>query len=210
MPLSRRAVGVLAALLLGVAAPAGALDLQGHRGARGLAPENTIPAFAVALSIGVTTLELDVGVTRDDVIVVSHDRRLNPDHTRDARGQFLESPGPPIRSLTLGELARYDVGALKPGTRYAADFQSQVPAPGTRIPTLAEVIALVRKSGNERVRFNIETKLSPLTPEESPAPERFAQLLVDLLRKEGVAARSTVQSFDWRTLKHVQILAPEI
>jgi glycerophosphoryl diester phosphodiesterase len=72
------------------------------------------------------------------------------------------------------------------------------------------VIALVRKSGNERVRFNIETKLSPLAPEESPAPERFAQMVVDLLRREGVATRSTVQSFDWRTLKHVQKLAPEI
>src|SRR5690606_25968028 len=119
----------------------------GHRGARGLAPENTIPAFAAALSIGVTTLELDVGATRDDVLVVSHDRRLNPDLTRDAAGKFLESPGPPIRSLTLAELALYDVGALKPGTRYAAEFRSQVPAPGTRIPTLAEVIALVRKSG---------------------------------------------------------------
>src|SRR5690606_2352602 len=117
---------------------------------------------------------------------------------------------PPIRSLTLAELALYDVGALKPGTRYAAEFRSQVPAPGTRIPTLAEVIALVRKSGNERVRFNIETKLSPLAPEESPAPERFAQMVVDLLRREGVATRSTVQSFDWRTLKHVQKLAPEI
>ena len=68
----------------------------------------------------------------------------------------------------------------------------------------------MRKSGNERVRFNIETKLSPLAPEESPAPERFAQMVVDLLRREGVATRSTVQSFDWRTLKHVQKLAPEI
>lgn len=189
---------------------AGAFDIEGHRGARGLAPENTLPAFAAALSIGVTTLELDVNATRDDVLVVSHDRRLNPHHTRDAAGRFLESAGPAIRSLTLEELARYDVGALKPATPYAAEFRDQVPAPGTRIPTLAEVIALVRKSGNERVRFNIETKLSPLAPEESPAPERFARMLVDLLRREGAAERSTVQSFDWRTLKHVQNLAPEI
>jgi glycerophosphoryl diester phosphodiesterase len=95
---------------------AGAFDLQGHRGARGLAPENTLPAFASALSIGVTTLELDLAMTSDGVLVVSHDRRLNPDHTRGADGTFLAAEGPAIRSLTLAQLQRYDVGRLKPGT----------------------------------------------------------------------------------------------
>jgi len=93
----------LAALAIGLAVllPVGALaqtantgrtfDLQGHRGARGLAPENTLAGFARALEVGVTTLELDCGVTKDGVVVVSHDRLLNPDHTRDATGKFLES-----------------------------------------------------------------------------------------------------------------------
>ena len=82
---------------------AGAFDLQGHRGARGLAPENTLPAFATALSIGVTTLELDLAMTSDGVLVVSHDSRLNPDHTRGADGTFLAAEGPAIRSLTLAQ-----------------------------------------------------------------------------------------------------------
>src|SRR5260221_1207282 len=97
---------------------AGAFDLQGHRGARGLAPENTLEAFALALSIGVTTLELDLAMTKDDVLVVSHDRRLNPDHTRGADGQFLEREGPPSRSLTLAEVKRYDAGRLTRGRAY--------------------------------------------------------------------------------------------
>src|SRR5215204_2624841 len=92
-----------------------AFDLQGHRGARGLAPENTLPAFSTALAIGVTTLELDLGMTKDGVIVVSHDRRLNADHTRDADGKFLAADGAAIRALTYAELKRYDVGRLKPG-----------------------------------------------------------------------------------------------
>src|SRR5882724_12696571 len=86
-----------------------AFDLQGHRGARGLAPENTLEAFATALSIGVTTLELDLAMTKDGVLVVSHDSRLNPDHTRGPDGKFLDVPGPAIRLLTLAQVQRYDV-----------------------------------------------------------------------------------------------------
>jgi glycerophosphoryl diester phosphodiesterase len=144
------------------------------------------------------------------VLVVAHDRRLNPDHTRDPAGAFLEAPGPAIFALTLAELRRYDVGALKPGTSYAGQFPTQHAVPGTPVPTLEEVVALARRAGNERVRFNLETKLSPLAPDETPDPAVFARLVVDALRAHAIAERSTVQSFDWRTLRHVQRLAPEI
>jgi len=100
-------------LLLLVAAQAAAFDLQGHRGARGLAPENTLPAFARALSIGVTTLELDVGVTRDGVVVVSHERRLNPDLSRDADGHWLEALGP-VTAQALAAPFGCDAGELAP------------------------------------------------------------------------------------------------
>ena len=109
-------------------------------------PENTLAGFAAALSLGVTTLELDLGVTRDGVVVVSHDDHLNPDHTRSTDGAFLETQGPAIRSLTLAELKRYDVGRLKPGTAYAASLPQQRTADGATIPTLAEVFELVHKS----------------------------------------------------------------
>lgn len=106
-----------AALAAGVpqgAAPQHSFDLQGHRGARGLAPENTLVAFARALSLGVTTLELDTVVTRDGVVVVSHDAALNPDLTRGPDGRWLEAPGPLILTLTRAELLRYDVGRTRP------------------------------------------------------------------------------------------------
>jgi glycerophosphoryl diester phosphodiesterase len=193
-----------------VAHPALALDLQGHRGARGLAPENTLPAFATALSLGVTTLELDTGITRDDVVVISHNPALNPDITRDGAGKWLEGPGPAIRALTFAELQQYDVGRIKPGTDYARQFPEQKPVDGTRIPRLADLFALVKKSGNERVRFNIETKLSPLDPGQTPDPETFAKALVGLIRQEAMALRVTIQSFDWRTLQVVQRIAPEM
>src|SRR5262245_9243123 len=154
-----------------------AFDLQGHRGARGLAPENTLPAFAAALTLGVDTLELDCGVTRDGVVVVYHDRTLNPDITRAPDGQWLEKRGPAVRSLDFAELQRYDVGRLRPGSEYAKPFPGQRPADGARVPKLADVFALAAKSGNHTVRFNIETKLSPQAPEETLPPAEFARAL---------------------------------
>ena len=187
-----------------------ALDLQGHRGARGLAPENTLPAFARALSIGVTTLELDCGVTRDGAVVVSHDAALNPDITRTGDGRWLGEPGPAIHRLTFAELARYDVGRIRPGSGYEKRFPAQVPQDGTRIPRLADVFDLVRKSGDKAVRFNIETKISPLTPGETTTPEDFARRLIAAVRAAGMVHRTAIQSFDWRTLQVVQKEAPEI
>jgi glycerophosphoryl diester phosphodiesterase len=187
-----------------------AFDLQGHRGARGLAPENTLPAFEVALSLGVDTLELDTGVTRDGVVVISHDAALNPDITRGPDGLWLESRGPAIRSLTYAEILRYDVGRIRPDTPYAKRFPEQRPADGTRIPRLEDLFALVQRSGNTRVRFNIETKLSPAAPDETPAPEDFARVLLAAVRAAGMTSRVTIQSFDWRTLRIVQEEAPEV
>ncbi|HYC35046.1 MAG TPA: glycerophosphodiester phosphodiesterase [Usitatibacter sp.] len=187
-----------------------AFDLQGHRGARGLAPENSLPAFAKALSLGVDTLEMDTGVTRDGVVVVIHDPSLGTDVPRRPDGKWLEKAGPAVHSLTYAELSAYDVGRIKPESNYARRFSSQEPVDGTRVPKLAEVFALVKKSGNEKVRFNIETKVSPLAADETLAPEAFARALVEEIRKAGMASRSAIQSFDWRTLQVVQKIAPEI
>jgi glycerophosphoryl diester phosphodiesterase len=185
-------------------------DLQGHRGARGLAPENTLVAFEKALAVGVTTLELDTNVTKDGVVVITHDPTLNPAITRDAEGRWIASPGPAINSLTLAELQRYDVGRLKPDSAYARNFPEQQPADGTRIPTLAELFERVKAIGDRRVRFNIETKLSPTSPETAPAPEAFAKAVLDVIRAHGMSRRVTLQSFDWRTLQSMNRIAPEI
>jgi glycerophosphoryl diester phosphodiesterase len=202
--------GILGIVYLLVAHPALAVDLQGHRGARGLAPENTLPAFATALSLGVTTLELDTGITKDGVVVISHNTALNPDITRHRTGTWLGGPGPAIHALTFPELQQYDVGRIKPGTEYAKQFPEQQAVDGTRIPRLVDLFALVKKSGNEQTRFNIETKISPVEPGLAPDPETFAATLVELIRQEGMAPRVTIQSFDWRTLHVVQRIASEI
>jgi glycerophosphoryl diester phosphodiesterase len=183
-----------------------AFDLQGHRGARGLLPENTLAGFARALAIGVTTLETDLAVTKDGVLVLSHDPVLNPDITRGPDGAWIAAPGAAIHTLTLAELARYDVGRIRPDSKYAKAFPAQVPADGQRIPTLAQLFDLARASGKSP-RFNIETKLSPDKPAETPGAETFARLVVEAIRRAKLEGRAPIQSFDWRTLLAAKRLA---
>jgi glycerophosphoryl diester phosphodiesterase len=197
---------LLAAL---ASAPVQAFDLQGHRGTRGHAPENTLAAFAKALEIGVTTLETDLAVTKDGILVLSHDPVLNPDIARGANGEWITAPGPVLHQLTFAELRQFDVGRLKPGTKYAAQFAEQKPVDGARVPALAELFELVRRSG-KAVRFNLETKLSPSKPDETLAPDAFARLAVEAVRAARLTARVTIQSFDWRALIAARQLAPEI
>jgi len=198
------------------AKPAGAkketamFDLQAHRGGRGVRPENTLASFRYALGLGVSTLEMDCGVTRDGVVVVSHDTRLNPAITRGPDGRFLEGPGEAIVALSYAELARYDVGRINPASDMATSFPEQRPSDGERIPRLADVFALVAASGNATVRFNIETKIDPTDPEGTVAPDRFVLALLAAIRGTGMESRVMIQSFDWRTLVLVRQLAPEI
>jgi glycerophosphoryl diester phosphodiesterase len=187
-----------------------AFDIEAHRGGRALFPENTLLSFANALSMGVDTLELDIGVTKDGAIVVSHERGLNPDLARSADGVYVAPPGIPFVRLRLDDVKKYDVGQIRPNSAYAAQFPDQRVVPGTPIPTLKEVLELVRKSGDSQVRLNIETKIDPNHPEESPDPQRFVALLLEFLQAEKFNDRVMVQSFDWRTLQLVQKLAPAI
>ena len=205
----RWVLGLLFSLLLSSGATAQTrIDLQGHRGARGLLPENTLPAFERAMALGVTTLELDVVSTQDGVLVISHDPALNPDLTRDNRGQFLQSPGPDIISLSWAQLQTYDVGQIKPGSRYAGNFPEQKSIDGTRIPRLQDLFDRVKVMGNNQVQFAIETKLTPTRPEQTPDPESFVRQLLKVINDNGMQARVQIQSFDWRTLQAVQRLAP--
>ena len=184
------------------------IDLQGHRGGRWLLPENTLAAFERAMQLGVTTIELDVVATKDDVLVISHNPALNPDITRDSQGRFLSSMGPAIITLNYSELLAYDVGRINPSTRYARTFHEQKAADGQRIPRLKDVFDLAKSSGNTAVKFAIEIKLTPLHPEQTPNPEKLVQLLLKEIKDNAMTDRVQILSFDWRSLQQVQRLSP--
>ena len=207
--LTRSIAGLGAALMLGLSS-ASAFDLQGHRGARGLAPENTLAGFEQALALGVSTLELDVVISADGVPVISHDSVLNPDITRDASGRWLQERNQAIHQLTALELQAWDVGRINPASRYARDFADQVAADGERIPTLAALFERVQQLGADGVRFNIETKLQPNSAVPSATPEVFVKAILAVVRAHGMERRVSLQSFDWRSLQFAQQLAPDM
>ncbi|WP_307849114.1 glycerophosphodiester phosphodiesterase family protein [Micromonospora sp. U56] len=185
-------------------------DIQAHRGGRTTRPENTLPAFTHALEHpAISTLELDTGVTADGHLVVLHDRTVNGSHcvdTAPARPGDPQFPyvGEPVHELTLAQLKTVDCGS-----RTLPEFPAQVAAPGARIPTLDEVFALVRASGRDDVRLNVETKISPLVDDTEPYPS-FTRRLVGAIQRAGFTRRTTIQSFDWRTIRYAHRLDPRI
>jgi glycerophosphoryl diester phosphodiesterase len=170
--------------------------VHGHRGARAMRPENTIPAFEYAIGAGVDALELDMAVTKDNVIVVSHDPYLHP--------PVCSGPVPKatIHELTLVQVREWDCGKVQnPG------FPKQTPIAGTRMPTLEEVFELAPQG---HFLFNIETKSFPDHPELTPPPDEFASMVLALVRKHHLEQRVLLQSFDFRTLHAMAKIAPEI
>lgn len=189
---------LLMLLALPLAAQSKKILVEGHRGARWVLPENTLPAFHHAMEVGADVLEMDAVVTKDNVLVMSHDLEMKPGICKGP----AELPRA-IRELTLAQVKQFDCGwAPNP------EFPAQQALPGTRMPTLDEVLGEMASLGT--FHFNIETKINPARPELTPSPEEFARLLVDVVRKHKVEARVIVQSFDFRTLHAVKKIAPEI
>ena len=182
----------------------------GHRGAAGLAPENTLAAFGKACELGVDAVELDVYLAADSTIVVHHDYTLKPEIARTADGKWLSHSGPAIKDLTLAQLKTYDVGRLKPNTRYSRRYPEQQPADGERIPSLGEVISLLEAKCEPATQLWVEIKTNPEKPNLTPAPETVADAVVQHLRDQDYAGRVRILSFDWRGLVHIQKIAPDI
>ncbi|HEX8985604.1 MAG TPA: glycerophosphodiester phosphodiesterase family protein [Bryobacteraceae bacterium] len=174
----------------------GRILVHGHRGARAVLPENTLPGFAYAIGAGADFIELDTAVTRDGVVVVCHDPVLKRRRVTGPRGTRV------VSELTIDALRRFDCGSL-PNLR----FRRQRLVPGARIPTLGEVLDLGRAGG---FGFNIEVKTSPRRAHYTPPPGAYARMVIDAVRTHGLEDRVQVQSFDLRILHAVKRLAPRL
>ncbi|MGC9269228.1 glycerophosphodiester phosphodiesterase family protein [Acidiphilium sp.] len=181
------------------------MALFGHRGARGLAPENTLAGFAVARSCGVTGVEFDVGVTADGVAVVHHDPRLNADVARDREGAYVGTEAPLLRDLTYARLAAYDVGRLRAGSDYAARYPEQAVHDGATIPTLAAALAVL-----DGLDLLIEVKSSPERKDDTASPRVMASIVIEALRAVGAVERAVLFAFDWLVLREASIIEPRL
>ena len=155
-------------------------------------------------------LEMDVRISADSEIIVHHDEQLNADMTRDHSRQWLSNDEPAIYDLTLAELKQFDIGRVNPNSELSRQFPDQVPVDGETICTLSEVTEFCNNLQPSRPILNIEVKSDPLLPHATPPPDQYALLLVRELEKLGLVDSSWVQSFDWRLLRQVQQLCPEI
>ncbi|MQY10415.1 Glycerophosphodiester phosphodiesterase [Streptomyces sp. RB5] len=185
-------------------------DLQAHRGGLGLVVESTLASFANGLSVGVTTLELDVQITEDKQAVVTHDRKITGAKCLDTGPAFPGDPEYPyvgkfITNLTLAQVRTLDCGSLP-----QAQFPGQRPSPGARIPLLTEVFDLVKSKGAEKVWMNIETKVEAGAPQETAPREDFVRIVARQVRASGLGEHVTIQSFDWGSLMRMHEVAPEL
>ena len=181
------------------------IELHGHRGARGLWPENTLPGFEAALRLGVTAIEMDIAVTADGVAVLSHDPILDPDLTRGPDGGWTVPPGVLIRDLSYADLARYDIGRIRPGSDQESRFPEQRGQDGVRFPRLADVVAL-----DDRIMLAIELKTFPDHPDWTLPPDEMAERVLAALESARAVSRTRIISFDWRSLRHLARIRPDL
>jgi glycerophosphoryl diester phosphodiesterase len=184
------------------------LDIQGHRGARGLFPENTIPAFEAALKLGVNTLELDVVVSKDGQVVVSHEPFMNHEITLDVNGNPISESDE--KSFNLYHMSYDSIRLYDVGSKLHPRFPNQIKMKVAK-PLLSEVIKTAEKQSGKKIRYNIEIKSLPgYDGLFSPEVDEFVRLALEIIKSEKISKRTTLQSFDVRALESIHRQAPKI
>lgn len=195
-----------------LANPTQPFDIQGHRGARGLAPENTIAGFRTAINAGATTLEFDIGVTKDLIPIIFHDTSINTDICLNQDGTQIRTDlvgnAPFIKDLTLSEIKSFDCGSLNPDkSRFPEPPRKNIP--GEKIPTLQELFDLLDEYPEKNIRCNIELKTNPNFPETLPIHD-FADAVLEVIETNDRESRVNIQSFQWDVLAYIRYRQPEI
>ncbi|MGV9662591.1 glycerophosphodiester phosphodiesterase [Nocardia niigatensis] len=188
-----------------VADPHRPFDLQAHRGGRGMTIEESLPGFAKAIELGVTTLELDIVLTADKTPVIWHDPVVQAEKCSDTAPAFPGDPRFPYVGKLVHDL-RYDqIRTLDCGKKLAG-FQAAQELPGNRIATLPELFDVVKSHPGafDAVRYNIETKIEAAHPDQSATPREFVDVILGAVERAGALGKIEIQSFDWSSLPLVQ------
>ncbi len=189
-----------------------AIDVQGHRGCRGLMPENTIPAFRKAIDLGVTTLELDLVISKDKQVIVSHEPFFSHEISITPQGEEITKTNEKehnIYALNYSEIKTYDVGS-RAHSRFSQQQKLKTYKPSFR-DMVTDIEAYVTSQGKAKPYYNIEIKRKPEMDDVfHPAAAEFARLVVDIVQELGIEERTYIQSFDIGSLRAVKDIAPAI
>ena len=188
----------------------GHFDLEAHRGGIGLTVESTLASFAKGIETGVSTLELDLQITRDGREVITHDRKISDKKCLDTAPVTPDDPQFPYVGKYVKDLTFEQVRSLDCGSLTQPQFPGQQASPGAKMPTLAEVFALADSYRAGRVKFNIETKVEAWAPEQTAPRGQFVDVALREINAANMQSRVSIQSFDWGSLRLVQQRQPQI
>lgn len=180
-----------------------------HRGGRALWPENTLYAYQQSLKLAVDFVDMDVQLSKDGVLMVTHDKTLNPVLTKESNGNWLTAKIY-INQLTAQELKQYNVGQIKPNTEYARQYADQIKQPNLKIPTLIETIQFVKAHQKKTTGFQIEIKMDQADLNNLALAKRYARKINEVLIKQNLIEQAEVQSFNFRVLIELYKLNPKI
>ncbi len=186
------------------------IRVVGHRGARGVLPENSMIGFDFSLSIGVPLLEFDVVLTADDVPVITHNHRLHASSFRDTNGLFLYGEEPKVSSLTFEQIQQFDIGRLDGHSAYGQRFPDQAQLDGVRVPRLIDLLDLVAEQKYGDAYLMLELKSDPDLAHDAICRENFVGRVLQEVRAKGLSTRAVLHSFDWNLLEECQRQAPDM
>ncbi|CUK18452.1 Glycerophosphoryl diester phosphodiesterase [Ruegeria denitrificans] len=186
------------------------IRVVGHRGARGVLPENSLIGFDFSLSIGVPLLEFDVVLTADDVPVITHNHRLHAPSFRDAEGLFLTGEEPKVSSLTFEQIQEFDIGRLDGHSAYGRRFPDQAQMDGVRVPRLMDLLNLISDPKNGDACLMLELKSDPDLAHDTRYREKLVGRVLQEVRARDLSSRAVLHSFDWNLLEACQRQAPDM
>ena len=186
------------------------IKIYGHRGARGVLPENTLDSFQYLFDNDIKAYETDILISKDLIPVITHDFRLSPSMTKDSEGNWLENEDVKIIDLTYDQISKFEVGSLNKLTKYGRRFLNQKKLPNQKIPKLSQLLDLTTQNNNSNLIINLEIKSTPVQENLTPPPEVLAKIIIEEVNKSSLINKIIYSSFDWRVLREIKNYNSEI
>ena len=188
----------------------GFIKIYGHRGARGVLPENTLESFEYLFENNIRAYETDILISKDNIPVITHDFKLDPSYTKDVNGNWIEDENIKIIDLTYEEILKYDVGTLNKLSRYGRKFINQKSLDNQKIPKLSDLLKLSSDNDFDDLLINLEIKSTPIEEGLTPSPEEMVKIVIDEVGRSNLSDKIIYSSFDWRVLREIKERDPKI
>ena len=188
----------------------GFIKIYGHRGARGVLPENTLESFEYLFENNIRAYETDILISKDNIPVITHDFKLDPSYTKDVNGNWIEDENIKIIDLTYEEILKYDVGTLNKLSRYGRKFINQKSLDNQKIPKLSDLLKLSSDNDFDDLLINLEIKSTPIEEGLTPSPEDMVNIVIDEVSRSNLSDKIIYSSFDWRVLREIKERDPKI